>query len=73
MPVFCEYCVLPSRGLCDKLITRLEEFYRLRCVVVCDLETSLMWRSCPPGGCYAEKYVYLFIIYLFMLFIKHYI
>jgi hypothetical protein len=28
------------RGLCDELITRPEEPYRLCCVVVCDLETS---------------------------------
>jgi hypothetical protein len=32
--------VLSGRGLCDKLITRPEESYQLRCVVVCDLETS---------------------------------
>jgi hypothetical protein len=32
--------VLSGRGLCDELITRLEESYRLCCVVVCDLETS---------------------------------
>jgi len=31
---------LSGRGLCDELITRLEESYRLCCVVVCDLETS---------------------------------
>jgi len=28
------------RGLCDELITRPEESYRLWCVVVSDLETS---------------------------------
>jgi hypothetical protein len=32
--------VLLGRGLCDELITRPEESYRLCCVVVCDLETS---------------------------------
>jgi len=32
--------VLSGRGLCDELITRPEEYYRLCCVVVCDLETS---------------------------------
>ena len=32
--------MLSDRGLCDELITRPEEFYRLCCVVVCDLETS---------------------------------
>jgi len=31
---------LSGRGLCDELITRPEESYRLWCVVVCDLETS---------------------------------
>jgi hypothetical protein len=40
MFVCCECCVLPGRGLCDGLITRLEESYRLWCVVVCDQETS---------------------------------
>ena len=31
--------MLSGRGLCDKLITRPEESYRL-CCIVCDLETS---------------------------------
>jgi len=35
---------LSGRGLCDELITRPEESYRLWCVV-CDLETS---RICTP-------------------------
>jgi len=38
MFVCCECCVLSGRGLCDELITRLQESYRLCCVVVCDLE-----------------------------------
>ena len=42
MFVCCECCVLSGRGLCDELITRPEESYRLWCVVVCDLETSRM-------------------------------
>jgi len=33
---------LSGRGLCDELITRPEESYRLWCVVVYDLETSRM-------------------------------
>jgi len=33
---------LSGRGLCDELITRPEQSYRLCCVVVCDLETSRM-------------------------------
>jgi hypothetical protein len=55
MDVCCECCVLSGRGLCDELITLLEESYRLWCVVVCDLETSRMrsprpalGRSAPP-------------------------
>ena len=38
--VCCECCVLSGRGLCDGLITRPEEFYRLWRVVVCDQENS---------------------------------
>jgi len=45
--------VLSGRGLCDELITRPEESYRLCCVVVCDLETSRM------GAPYI--YIYLYI------------
>ena len=43
--VCCDCRVLSGRGLCDELITRPEESYRLWCVVVCDLETS---RIGPP-------------------------
>jgi hypothetical protein len=50
MFVCCECCVLPGRGLCDELITRPEESYRLWCVVVCDLETSKMRRPWPTLG-----------------------
>jgi len=39
MFVCCKCCVLSGRVLCDELITRLEESYRLWYVVVCDLET----------------------------------
>jgi hypothetical protein len=44
-------CVLSGRGLCDELIIRLEESYRLWCIVVCDLETSWVRRPWPTGGC----------------------
>jgi len=47
--------VLSGRGLCDELITRPEESYRLWRVVVCDLETS---RICVP-------YIYIYI-YIYM-------
>ena len=39
MFVCCDCCVLSGRGLCDELITRSEESYRLWCFVVCDLDT----------------------------------
>jgi hypothetical protein len=54
MFVCCECRVLSGRGLCDELITRPEESYRLCCVVVCDLETSWVRRPCPTGGCCTE-------------------
>jgi len=50
MFVCCECCVLSGRGLCDELITRPEESYRLWCVVVCDPETSRMWKPWPALG-----------------------
>jgi len=40
MFVCCECCVLSGRGLCDGLITRPEESYRLWRVVGCDQKTS---------------------------------
>ena len=53
--VCCECCVLSGRGLCDELITRPEESYRLWCVIVWDLETSWMRRPWPTGGCCAQN------------------
>jgi hypothetical protein len=50
MFVCCECCVLSGRGLCDELISRPEESYRLWCVVVYDLETSRMRRPWPALG-----------------------
>jgi hypothetical protein len=43
--VCCDYRVLSGRGLCDELIARPEESYRLCCVVVSDLETSRIGAS----------------------------
>jgi len=50
MFVCCECCVLSGRGLCDGLITRPEEYYRLWRVVVCDQEPSRMRRLKPATG-----------------------
>ena len=51
--VCCECRVLSGRGLCDELITRREESYRLCSVVVCDLETSRI------GAPYIYIYIYI--------------
>jgi hypothetical protein len=51
-------CVV-SRGLCDELITRPEESYRLWCVVVCDLEISRIRRPWPALDRSATIYIYI--------------
>ena len=43
--------MLSGRSLCDELITRPEESYRLWCVVVCDIETSKEEAKSPLKGC----------------------
>jgi hypothetical protein len=50
MSVCCERCVLSGRDLCDELISRSEEFYRLWCIVVYDPETSLVIWVWPTGA-----------------------
>jgi hypothetical protein len=45
--VCCDCCVCSGRGLCDELITRPEESYRLWCVV-CDLEKQTSWMRRRP-------------------------
>jgi hypothetical protein len=57
--------VLSGTGLCDELITRSEESYRLWRFVVCDLETSTeeaksplkVYEYKPTMGCDAERKV----------------
>ena len=48
--VCCECCVLSGRGLCDGLVTRPEESYRLWRVVVCDQETAITRGLKPVTG-----------------------
>jgi hypothetical protein len=38
-----------GRGLCDELITRPEESHRLRCEVVCGLETTKIFVNEEEG------------------------
>ena len=50
-----------SAGERPALITRPEESYRLCCVVVCDLETSII------GAPYVYIHIYMYIyIYIYM-------
>ena len=63
MSVVCR--VLSGRGICDELITRPEESYRLFCVVVCDLETSRM------GVPYIYIYIYIYIYDISRLRVNH--
>ena len=72
MFVCCECCVLSGRGLCDELITRPEESYRLWCVVIaCDLETSRMRRSWPTLGRSATKKKQRYTVYLYLETVLH--
>ena len=61
--VCCDCCVLSGRGLCDGLITRPEESYRMCGVSECDHESSIMRRSWPTGGCWSwqkKKLIYTY-------------
>ena len=55
MSVCCECYVLSGRGLCDELITRPEESYRLWCVVVCDLENLVNEEAMTRVGTQRHK------------------
>jgi hypothetical protein len=50
MPVSCEYCVLSDRGLCDGLVTRPEESYRVWCVLSVIVKPRTLRRPRPPKG-----------------------
>ena len=72
--VCCECCVLSGRGLCNELITRPEESYRMRCIDLCDLETSWMRRPWPAGSYRAPKkyicvYIYIYIYICICVFV----
>jgi hypothetical protein len=55
--------VLSGRGLCDELITRPENSYRLWCVVVCDPENLKNEEAMIRAGsqCHRKKYIYIYI------------
>jgi len=56
MSVCFECRVLTGKGLCDELIARPEESYRLWRAFVCDLETSRMRSPWSSGGPVAPKW-----------------
>jgi hypothetical protein len=55
MFVCCVCCVLSGRGLCDELITRPEESYRLWRVVVCDQEASWYEEAIARAGLQSQR------------------
>ena len=67
MFVCCKCCVLSGRGLCDGLIIRSEESYRLWRVVLCDHETSQARRLKPARG------LFFIIIFLNLFCMFHYL
>jgi hypothetical protein len=61
--------VLSGRGVCDELITRPEESYRLWCAVVCDLENLKNAEVMTRVGSHRNKkiiYIYIYI-YCFLM------
>ena len=60
MSVPCKRYVLSGRSLCDGLIIRPWESYRV-CMSECDREASLT-RTWPNGGCYAMERRHVFHI-----------
>jgi len=76
MFVCCGCCVLSGRGLCDGLITRPKESYRLWRVVVCDQETSKtrwlkpatgLWKTQPQWVVTPGKQTFEYIMLYWVL------
>jgi hypothetical protein len=59
-------CVLSGRGLCDELITRPEESYRLWRVVVCDQETSCDEEAIARAGLQCQRWWWLLLLLLLL-------
>jgi hypothetical protein len=54
--------VLSGRGLCDELITRPEESYRLWCVFLCDLENFKNEEAMTHVGSQHHKIIIIIIV-----------
>jgi hypothetical protein len=63
MFVCCVRCVLSGRGLCDELITRPEESYRMWRVVVCDQEISWYKEAIARVGLQSQEKKFLLKIW----------
>jgi hypothetical protein len=63
----CECCVLSGRGLCDGLVTRPEESYRLWCVWVWSWSVE-KWGGLGPQGAVErlEKNIYICTVYVYL-------
>jgi hypothetical protein len=55
MSVSCKCCVLSGRGLCDELVLRPEESYRVWVVSSVIVKPRTMRRPRPSRGCRANK------------------
>jgi len=69
MFVFCKCCVLSGRGLCDELITRPEESYRLWCVVVRNLENLKNEEAMTRIESQRHR-IYIYNIYIYIYIYK---
>jgi hypothetical protein len=66
----CVFYVLSGGGLCDELITRPEESYRLWRVVVCDHETSWYEDAIARAGLQRQRNKQHLVQQMFMKLLK---
>ena len=62
MDVSLLWVLFVVRGLCDKLITRPEESYRMWCVVVCDLEILVNEKALAHWGLSRQKKIHVCVL-----------
>jgi len=65
----CFRLTIPSYLLCDELITRPEESYRLWCVVVCDLENFMNEEARAPWGLLRQMKIIMMMMMMMMMII----
>ena len=68
--VCCECCVLSGRRLCDTLITRPEEYYRLWNLVNEEAMARVGPQRHGGGGMYVHTYTYIFLKLKQLLFLQ---